>query len=167
MMQNPWKNDWNGYSSERTGRELSNEYQHDSVWIVTKILCVLVLWTNVASALKGLIGSLCLTCRLLSFWWERFRRGCRRTPRHLLQSCLWQPWWESWVVFHLWKKLETIDQHNTTPISCGFEKFGTVRTFLLFLFLNYKLHFHEAQNLHVQAFLKPTMSLFWLRLSIF
>ena len=43
----------NGYSSESTWRELSNEYQHDRVWMDFKNICVLVLWTNVASALEG------------------------------------------------------------------------------------------------------------------
>ena len=45
-----------GYSSERSQRELSNENQHGRVEIVFKILNVLVLWTNVASALEGLRG---------------------------------------------------------------------------------------------------------------
>ena len=44
----------NGYSSESTQRELSNEYQHDRVSMVFKDLSILVLWTNVASALEGL-----------------------------------------------------------------------------------------------------------------
>ena len=45
----------NGYSSESTQRELSNEYQHDRVWMVYKNLCICVLWTSkVASALEGL-----------------------------------------------------------------------------------------------------------------
>ena len=43
----------NGYSSERTQRELSNEYQHDRVWMVFKNICIFVLWTKVASALEG------------------------------------------------------------------------------------------------------------------
>ena len=43
----------NGYSSESTQRELSNEYQHDRVSMVFKDFSVLVLWTNVASALEG------------------------------------------------------------------------------------------------------------------
>ena len=43
-----------GYSSESTQRELPNEYQHDSVYVVFKDLCVLVLWTEVASAMEGL-----------------------------------------------------------------------------------------------------------------
>ena len=47
----------NGYSSEITLRELSNEYQHDRVKMFFKNLCLLVLWTKVASALKGLIHS--------------------------------------------------------------------------------------------------------------
>ena len=37
-----------------TQRDLSNEYQHYRVWMVFKNLCVLVLWTKVASALEGL-----------------------------------------------------------------------------------------------------------------
>ena len=34
--------------------ELSNEYQHDKVQRIFKNLCILVLWTKVASALEGL-----------------------------------------------------------------------------------------------------------------
>ena len=45
------------YSSEGTQRELSNEYQHDRVKMVIKHVCVLVLWTKVASALEGLMGT--------------------------------------------------------------------------------------------------------------
>ena len=44
----------NGYSFESAQRELSNEYQHDRVGWHFKNLCVLVLWTKVASALEGL-----------------------------------------------------------------------------------------------------------------
>ena len=44
----------NGYSSESTHRELSNEYPHDRVWMVFKNLCIIVLRTKVASALEGL-----------------------------------------------------------------------------------------------------------------
>ena len=44
----------NGYSYEGTQRELSNEYQDDSVWRVFKEFCILVSWTKVASALEGL-----------------------------------------------------------------------------------------------------------------
>ena len=43
-----------GYSSESTQRELSNEYQHDRVYMVYKNLCMLVLWTKV----EGLTPSL-------------------------------------------------------------------------------------------------------------
>ena len=43
-----------GYLSESAQRELSNEYQHDRVWMVFNIVWVLVLWTKVASALEGL-----------------------------------------------------------------------------------------------------------------
>ena len=44
----------NGYSSESTQRELSNEYQHDRDSMLFKKCCVLVLWMKVASALEGL-----------------------------------------------------------------------------------------------------------------
>ena len=44
----------NGYSSESAPRELSNEYQHDRVWMVFKNLCICVLWTKVASAFEEL-----------------------------------------------------------------------------------------------------------------
>ena len=42
-----------GYSSEST-QELSNEYQHDRVWMIFKNLCILVLRTRLVSSLDGL-----------------------------------------------------------------------------------------------------------------
>ena len=55
------KKSWNmtetfsyGYSSEGTLQELSNEYQHDRVQMVFKNIFILVLWTKLVSALKGL-----------------------------------------------------------------------------------------------------------------
>ena len=45
----------NGYSSESTQRELSNEYQHDRVQMVFRKLSIFVLWMKVDSALEGLI----------------------------------------------------------------------------------------------------------------
>ena len=65
-----------GYSSESSQRELSNEYQYDRVKMGFKNVCVLVLWTKVASALEGL-------------------RGCFRLLRHFKLathdwSLLWQ-----------------------------------------------------------------------------
>ena len=44
----------NGYSSESTQRELSNEYQHDRFYMVFKDFCIFVHWANVTSALEGL-----------------------------------------------------------------------------------------------------------------
>ena len=44
----------NGYSSESTQRQLSNEYQNDRVYMDFKELCILLIWTKVASALEGL-----------------------------------------------------------------------------------------------------------------
>ena len=44
----------NGYSSESTQRELSNEYQHDRVSMIFKRFHILVLGTKVVSALEGL-----------------------------------------------------------------------------------------------------------------
>ena len=46
----------NGYSSESTRRELSNEYQDDRVSMFFQESCILVLWTKLVSALEGLIG---------------------------------------------------------------------------------------------------------------
>ena len=43
-----------GYFSESTQRELSNEHQHDMVYMFFKTICILVLWTKVTSALEGL-----------------------------------------------------------------------------------------------------------------
>ena len=45
----------NGYSSESTRWELSNEYKHDKVKMVYMKLCVFMLTKKVASALEGLI----------------------------------------------------------------------------------------------------------------
>ena len=59
-----------GYSSERTQRERSNEYQHDRVKLVFNNLCILVLLTKVALiALEGLKVRLrmYLFCRVISF----------------------------------------------------------------------------------------------------
>ena len=51
------------YSSESTQWELSNEYQHNRVWLFFKNLCVLVHWTKVASALEGLkLFYVCVVC---------------------------------------------------------------------------------------------------------
>ena len=47
------------YSPESTQRELSSEYQHDRVKMFFNNLCVLVLWTKVALALKGLMQQVC------------------------------------------------------------------------------------------------------------
>ena len=44
----------NGYSSETTQRELSNEYLHGRAWLFFINFCILVLWMKVASALEGL-----------------------------------------------------------------------------------------------------------------
>ena len=52
----------NRYSSGSTQREHSSEYQHDRVLMVFKNLCVLVLWTKVASALEGLRQEFWLHC---------------------------------------------------------------------------------------------------------
>ena len=43
------------YSSESAQRELSNEYQRDRDKMFFRNLCILVLWSKVASALEGLI----------------------------------------------------------------------------------------------------------------
>ena len=57
MVQKPWNMTETltyGYSSESTQRELSNEYQQDSVSMFFKNLFVLVIWTNVGLALEWL-----------------------------------------------------------------------------------------------------------------
>ena len=57
MMQKTWKITKtlaNGYSSESTRQELSNEYQHDRAFMVFTNFCVFVLSMKVASALEGL-----------------------------------------------------------------------------------------------------------------
>ena len=58
IMQKSWKITETlayGYSYESTQWELSNEYQHDRVWLVFRNISVIVLWTKVASASEGLI----------------------------------------------------------------------------------------------------------------
>ena len=55
--EKPWKMTEtlaNGYSSEGIQRELSDEYPQDRVEMVFMNLCVIVLWTKVASVLEGL-----------------------------------------------------------------------------------------------------------------
>ena len=44
----------NGYSSDRTQRELSNEYQHDKVKMIFIFFCFFVHWMKVISAAEGL-----------------------------------------------------------------------------------------------------------------
>ena len=44
-----------GYSSEKIQWGLSNEYQHDRVYIFLKKLYINVLWTKVVLALEGLM----------------------------------------------------------------------------------------------------------------
>ena len=44
----------NGYLSESTWRELSNEYQDDRVSSFSQESCILVLWMKVVSAMEGL-----------------------------------------------------------------------------------------------------------------
>ena len=44
----------NGYSSESTQRELSNEYQYDRVLMIFIMFCFCVHWTKVTSASEGL-----------------------------------------------------------------------------------------------------------------
>ena len=45
----------NGYSSESTQRDLSNEYQHERVKKIFIIFCFFVHWPKVTSAAEGLI----------------------------------------------------------------------------------------------------------------
>ena len=52
----------NGYSSESTQRELSNEYQHDRVRMVFKMFCVIVVLTKLSLALEGLIRMMSVEC---------------------------------------------------------------------------------------------------------
>ena len=42
------------YSSQSTQRGLSNKYQRERVWMLSKNLSILVLWTKVALALEWL-----------------------------------------------------------------------------------------------------------------
>ena len=53
-----------GYSFESIHQELSNEYQHDWVLMILKIICILMLWTKVASALEGLTSYQYWTSRI-------------------------------------------------------------------------------------------------------
>ena len=61
--RNPGK--W--YSSKSTRGELSNEYQHDRVEMDSKNICVLVLWTKIASALEELRKK-----RFISNWYSTY-----------------------------------------------------------------------------------------------
>ena len=81
----------NGYSSENTRRELSNEYQDDRVSMVFQEFCILVLWTKVVSALEGLtfIG-FNLMILFISFSWIRsvFDKGKRVVSIRPKKNCL-------------------------------------------------------------------------------
>ena len=48
-------------------RAKSNEYQHDRDKLGFKILCILVLWTKVASALEGLSSSKTYSTSIISW----------------------------------------------------------------------------------------------------
>ena len=66
----------NGYLFESTHQELSNEYQHDRVLMILKIICIPMLWTKVPSALEGLksivLCNFFLTLTSLEAWiWPR------------------------------------------------------------------------------------------------
>ena len=58
----------NGYSYESTQQELSNDYQHDRVQMFFRNLCILLLWTKVSSALKGL--RVCMEMSKEPFCWR-------------------------------------------------------------------------------------------------
>ena len=48
-------------------KAISNEYQHDRVKVVSRNVCILVLWTKVVSvALEGLIVLYCIYCIVVS-----------------------------------------------------------------------------------------------------
>ena len=88
----------NGYSSESSQRDLSNEYQHDRVSIIFKNLCVFVLWTKLASALEGL-----REMRDLPSWTVCFL-DVRPQPTQR-RACVASPWrippipWIAWGVW--------------------------------------------------------------------
>ena len=63
-----------GYSSKSTQQELSDEDQYDSVWLFFKNLCILALWTNLASALEGLTLML-LVANLTNTKWCKNRKN--------------------------------------------------------------------------------------------
>ena len=76
----------NGYSSESTQRELSNEYQHDRVRMFFKNVCVVVLWAKVASALEGL-NNMRLSYSILVFCIV-FSTGINHLVRYTIMYCL-------------------------------------------------------------------------------
>ena len=84
----------NGYPSERTRRELSNEYQHDRVSMIFKNLCVIMLWMKVASALKGLNTFL----HLLHYNYHLSCQSLTFTITALTAAQLWfQEWGVTWT----------------------------------------------------------------------
>ena len=70
-----------GYSFDSTQRELSNEYQYDRVGMFFNDLCILVLWTKVASALEGLT-----CCSLVLQDFSTCNRFRTRTSTHIINS---------------------------------------------------------------------------------
>ena len=61
----------NWFSFESTQQELSNEYQHGKVYMVFKNLCILVLWTKVASALKRLKCTKAISGSKVVYGWQK------------------------------------------------------------------------------------------------
>ena len=70
-----------GYSYESTQLELSNEYQHDMVWMIFKNRCILVLLMKVASALEWLskTGLSGLDTQWFTQWLNGFRGNTFRS----------------------------------------------------------------------------------------
>ena len=86
-MQKSWKNIETlayGYSCESTQWELSNEYQHDRVWLIFRNIGVFVLWTKVASALEGL--------NLINTVSAIFSMTCRKEADVLFHRDIWRSW---------------------------------------------------------------------------
>ena len=75
-----------GYSCESTQRELSNEYQHDRVSMISKNLCILVLRTKVTQFGKSTDRTKSGHLRMVIYWKWSFKYGDLLYVRYAYRS---------------------------------------------------------------------------------
>ena len=92
----------NGYSSESTQRELSNEYQDDRVSSFSQESCILVLWMKVVSALEWLSLQAPAPCfiTLPSPVFKNSFRKDYQSQLHCIIKLARRQFWPCWTTYH-------------------------------------------------------------------